>query len=307
VNIANFTLRDIAEEAAKELLEKGVPAEVKDVKKENGQTLTGIMIGDGNVRPCVYVSVRDSVYTVVQRSLMAYADKEVSDKLATTVDCVWDFEKVKLQLYPFVINYGSNKEMLEEKNLVFRQFLDLAVGVKIVLQQDHEGIVSIKVGECFLEKWQKTADDVINQAIENHRKDMFFMPMDELLGSLVKEMSESSCDVAVDKLLSCGPVPLFSGVHVPMYVLSNTQKIDGAAFIADDVTIREVAKRLCVDEMYILPSSRGEVLIVPNIIGVNGFDFQNMVADVNRTVLNASDFLSDSVYLYHNGQVRITA
>lgn len=307
MNIANFTLRDIAEEAAKELLDKGVPAEVKDVKKENGQTLTGIMIGDGNVRPCVYVSVRDSVYTVVQRSLMAYADKEVSDKLATTVDYVWDFEKVKLQLYPFVINYGSNKEMLEEKNLVFRQFLDLAVGVKIVLQQDHEGIVSIKVGECFLEKWQKTADDVINQAIENHRKDMFFMPMDELLGSLVKEMSESSCDVAVDKLLSCGPVPLFGGFRIPMYVLSNTQKIDGAAFIADDVTIREVAKRLCVDEMYILPSSRGEVLIVPNIIGVNGFDFQNMVADVNRTVLNASDFLSDSVYLYHNGQVRITA
>lgn len=293
MNIVNFTLRDIAEEAAKKLMEKGVPAEVKDVTKENGQTLTGIMIGDGNVRPCIYVSGRDSVCTIVECSLI--------------INQIWDFEKVKLQLRPFVINYGRNKEMLEEKNLVFRQFLDLAVGVKIVLQQDHEGVASIKISECFLKKWQMSADDVINQAIENHRKDMFFMSMDELLGSLVKEMHESSCDDAVDELLSCGPAPLFGGVHIPMYVLSNNQKIDGAAFIADDVTIREIAKRLGVDEMYILPSSIGELIVVPNIVGANGFTFQSMVADVNRTILNASEFLSDSVYLYHNGQVRIVA
>lgn len=304
MNIAKFTLRDIAEEAARELLEKGVPAEVKAVKKENGQTLTGIMIGDGNVRPCVYVSERDSVCTIVERSLMAYVDKEFANTLTTGIDRIWDFEKVKLQLRPFVINYGRNKEMLKEKNLVFRQFLDLAVCVRIVLQQDHEGVTSIKVGEDFLEMWQKTADDVINQAIENHRKDMVFMSMDELLGGLVKEMSESSCD---DNLLSCGPTPLFGGFRIPMYVLSNTQKIDGAAFIADDVTIREIAKRLGVDEMYILPSSRGELIVVPNIVGANGFTFQSMVADVNRTVLNISDFLSDSVYLYRSGQVKITA
>lgn len=307
MNITKFTLRDIAEEAARELLEKGVPAEVKAVKKENGQTLTGIMIGDRDVRPCVYVSERDSVCTIVERSLMAYADKEFANTLTTGIDRIWDFEKVKLQLRPFVINYGRNKEMLKEKNLVFRQFLDLAVCVRIVLQQDHEGVVSIKVGEDFLEKWQKTTDDVINQAIENHRKDMFFMSMDELLGSLVKEMHESSCDDAVDELLSCGPAPLFGGVGIPMYVLSNNQKIDGAAFIADDVTIQEIAKRLGVDEMYILPSSRGELIVVPNIIGTNGFDLQNMVADVNRTVLKVSDFLSDSVYLYRGGQVKITA
>lgn len=59
--------------------------------------------------------------------------------------------------------------------------------------------------------------------------------------------------------------------------------------------------------MYILPSSRGELIVVPNIIGTNGFDLQNMVADVNRTVLKVSDFLSDSVYLYRGGQVKITA
>ncbi len=307
MNITKFTLRDIAEEAARELLEKGVPAEVKAVKKENGQTLTGIMIGDRNVRPCVYVSERDSVCTIVERSIMAYADKEFANTLTTGIDRIWDFEKVKLQLRPFVINYGRNKEMLKEKNLVFRQFLDLAVCVRIVLQQNHEGVTSIKVGEDFLEMWQKTADDVINQAIENHRKDMFFMSMDELLRSLVKEMHESSCDDAVDELLSCGPALLFGGVGIPMYVLSNNQKIDGAAFIADDVTIREIAKRLGVDEMYILPSSRGELIVVPNIIGTNGFDLQNMVADVNRTVLKVSDFLSDSVYLYRGGQVKITA
>jgi len=307
VNIVNFTLRDIAEEAAKKLMEKGVPTEVKDVTKENGQTLTGIMIGNGNVRPCVYVSERDSVCTIVERSLMAYADKEFANTLTTGIDRIWDFEEVKLQLRPFVINYGRNKEMLEEKNLVFRQFLDLAVGVRIVLQQDREGVVSIKVSECFLEKWQMSANDVINQAIENHRKEMFFMSMDELLGSLVKEMSESSCDDAVDELLSCGPAPLFGGVRIPMYVLSNNQKIDGAAFIADDVTIRDIVKRLGADEMYILPSSRGELIVVPNIVGANGFTFQSMVADVNRTILNVSEFLSDSVYLYHNGQVRIVA
>lgn len=62
------TIREIAEAAAEELAAQGIPAEVNAVSRENGQQFVGISVGEGNVRPFVYVSNRDSVKSAVRRA-----------------------------------------------------------------------------------------------------------------------------------------------------------------------------------------------------------------------------------------------
>ena len=110
----------------------------------------------------------------------------------------------------------------------------------------------------------------------------------------------------------------------PMYVLSNRTKLNGSACILYQDLLKNFAERLRSD-LYILPSSIHEVLIIP----VNSFtspadpllssanspadtrqqsyrELSEMVQEVNATQLSTEDILSDHVYYYSRESSRIT-
>lgn len=82
-----------------------------------------------------------------------------------------------------------------------------------------------------------------------------------------------------------------------MYVLSNDQKLNGAAVILNEKAMEDITEKIGGD-FYVLPSSIHELLIVPKEEGMELADLEAMVQEVNATQVAPEDKLSDHVYEY---------
>ena len=93
--------------------------------------------------------------------------------------------------------------------------------------------------------------------------------------------------------------------NCPMYVATNHSKIFGAAVMCYPNTIKEFAERMESD-LFILPSSTHEVIIIVPRQVENLTELKEMVYEVNRTQLSPEEVLSDSVYFYNRKTDTIT-
>ena len=82
-----------------------------------------------------------------------------------------------------------------------------------------------------------------------------------------------------------------------MYVLSNEDKLNGAAVLLNDKVMDDITEKLGQD-YFILPSSVHEVLIVPKNDQMDLKTLESMVQDVNATQVAPEERLSDHVYAY---------
>ena len=82
-----------------------------------------------------------------------------------------------------------------------------------------------------------------------------------------------------------------------MYVLSNKTKIFGAAVMLYSEVLKKFAEKKQTD-LFILPSSVHEVIIIPKTEGMEWKKLQEMVIEVNATQVEDIEILSDSVYCY---------
>ena len=93
---------------------------------------------------------------------------------------------------------------------------------------------------------------------------------------------------------------------VPMYVCSNTSKINGAGVILYENLLKDFAQKVGTD-FYILPSSVHETLLIPVSDQFDVDTLRAMVCEVNMTQVAPEEQLSDQVYLYSRecDQIRI--
>ena len=83
-----------------------------------------------------------------------------------------------------------------------------------------------------------------------------------------------------------------------MFILSNSIGIYGATTMLYPDIIKEIADTMEAD-IYILPSSLHEVILVLDYgLNYNENKLKEMVHDINRTIVNEDEVLSDSVYKY---------
>ena len=86
--------------------------------------------------------------------------------------------------------------------------------------------------------------------------------------------------------------------EVTTYILTNQKEVDGAIYFMSPEVVGAIAEAL-EDDLYILPSSVNEVLLVRASELEGGVDeLKEMVRDVNGTVVSEKDILSYSVYYY---------
>ena len=90
-----------------------------------------------------------------------------------------------------------------------------------------------------------------------------------------------------------------------MWVVTKTKKINGSSLILYRNELDKIAMRLGSD-LYILPSSIHELIVVPSDIG-DTQELRMMVAAVNENEVPEEELLSDNVYYYDRatGKVRI--
>ncbi|MBQ9155532.1 MAG: hypothetical protein IJ137_01980 [Eubacterium sp.] len=197
-----------------------------------------------------------------------------------------DYSAVKDLLFIRVMNQEENKDYLA--NAVHQETDGLAVTANILLNGDMKGadeIASTVVTRPLLEDWGISEDQVMKDAADNAQT-LFPAKHMSLDGMLM--MMGSSLDIPGEEL----PAP-----QVPLVVLTNDKQIDGAAAMMYPGMMEEIAGEVGSD-FYILPSSRHEVLLMPVNVEMDLKTLENMVREVNATVVSAEDYLSDEVYYY---------
>jgi hypothetical protein len=135
--------------------------------------------------------------------------------------------------------------------------------------------------------WGITADDLYVLADENTPKLLNYdlRSMTDVLKEMLDESDHSGItDDPSQSLCS-------------MYVLSNRHKLNGSSCMLYPGLLKRFADKLQSD-LFILPSSVHEVIILPATDGHSHEELDEMVREVNRTQLSREDVLSDHAYVF---------
>ena len=186
----------------------------------------------------------------------------------------------KKSLFVKLINTERNEALIEK--CISKEFLDLSAVVRVVLKMDKEGMSSMALSKKDAENLGMTEEEIYAAALANTLR--LFPPKLMNLGRYV-EMSIG------------GKLP-FGEDEVTTYILTNQKEVDGAIYFMSPEVVGAIAEAL-EDDLYILPSSINEVLLVRASELEDGVDeLKEMVRDVNETVVSEKDILSYSVYYY---------
>jgi len=268
------------------------------VNKPNVGEVTGFSLRTegSNVAPTVYVESFYDVYASGEATI-----EEIADKILQTVkenpepdtdvdfDQLTNWEFVKDKIRPVLISTAGNEEYI--KNLAYSKTkTDLVILYQIELVNDGNGCQSIKIQKAALKMYGVTVTELKKAAFKNLDEHIRFLNMAQELGFLLGEPEEDAME------------------EFPMWVLSNDVKTYGAAAIFSSKAMKEVTTKMKTNQLYILPSSIHEVIILdatkPDTAGKTE-ELKAMVREVNATQVAPKDKLSDNVYFYNGKTIEV--
>lgn len=282
----------------KEGLDKTQYAEIQQVRKNNDVILHGLTIHSeqSNIAPTIYLESFYTLYQkgtpiekVIEKILKMYQESIPKKKI--NMDFFRDYEKVKGRIIYRLIHAERNKELL--KDIPHIPFWDLAICFSYAFWSEELGDGMILIHNNHMENWNVNYSQLMKQAEENTQRlfPMTFYSMNEIL----KQMH-----VDIDLSLN---------EEEQLYILTNNQKLHGAAVILYPQTLTQVARRLQSD-FFVIPSSIHEVLILKADRGESPHKeskiLHDMIRDINNAQLNADEVLSDYPYFYNWKENKLT-
>ena len=210
------------------------------------------------------------------------------DRLPLALDEVLSFTGVQNQLVYRLVNYGRNEQLLSEAPHI--RWQDLAITFRWIAYRDEIGLASSLVTNELMGHWGVSVDELWDIARKNMQEQFpaTCIAMEELLLQLdynypVSQMGEERC---------------------LMYVLTNSQKLNGAGSIFYPGVLEQFGKEHEAD-IFLLPSSIHEMILIPAVRGIVEGDLQEIVRHTNQEVLAEGDYLSDQVYYYERKSKQI--
>lgn len=258
---------------------------VTKVTKNNDIELTGLVLmkESDNLSPTIYLDglfaeYQDGAYIedLAEQIIRFYKEQLPAGRL--DMDFFRNFEQVKDRIFYKLVSFDKNRKMLEK--LPYYKWNDLAIIFYYAMEEEKIGRASITIHNQHLKMWEQSLDTLYTVAQENMKRSM-----PELLVSM-KELLEETTGLKMGE-----------DTYLPMYVLTNQEKVYGAAAMLYSGQMKKLAERWQTD-LLILPSSIHEVLLLPDD-GQNEYAFyRQMVEEVNTTQVEPEEVLSYSLYRY---------
>lgn len=195
------------------------------------------------------------------------------------------FENVREKIVLKVVNYDKNQKQLARCPHI--RELDLALTFRILMARGADQVGTVLVNHEMMRDWPVTKLELLKLAVANMRR--IWQPTLEPVREVIEMLSAANGDKNAP--FSDEP-PLFS-----MYVLSNNLRLNGATVLFYTDCIRQFAARIGRD-IFVLPSSIHEVLLVPATEEMSAWDLRQIVEQVNRQLVSEEEILSDHVYRY---------
>lgn len=298
-------VRQSAEKSAAE----GTKVLIQHMIKNNGKELDGlVMIEPGhNVSPTIYLNGFYRQYQEgrepddIMREIMCTYEEH---KNGITFDSVHfnDYEQIRHSIVYKVINYEKNKKLLSD--VPHKRILDLAVVFYCLIEQKKGMSATALIHNAQLTAWGVTEDEIYQAAVQNTPEllESSIQPMKALLN----EMTGTGAHDEPAGCLSEEKHPQdASEPEGGMYVLTNRARVNGAACILYEDVLKKFAAYMGCD-LYILPSSVHEVILLPKISQYDKRALADMVREVNAEGVAEDEILSENVYEYNRSDGMIS-
>lgn len=295
-------IEELKEGLSEELSEHDLQFDQQTVHKAN-EDLEGLTVrmmdrDDGRVAPTIYPDKLYEEYKDgrdIKDIVSSYA--EIIDRSSPEFDLnSITAESAKDHISFSLVNTKENEEWL--KGVPHEEIGDLSAIPRWHLEDMPDGRASFVVTDQMAQNLQMTKEEVLSIARENTENENFHISgMSDTMTEIMR--SQGLSEDYIEEMV--GPMR----EQEQMYVITNESKIDGSAAMLSDSTMQAAYERIGED-FYILPSSRHEVLAVPESAIERPEDLKEMVESVNATEVSKSDYLSDNVYHYDGKEHEIS-
>lgn len=273
---------------------------VTHIKKNNGVTKTGLLMKrkETNMAPTIYL---EDFYTDFQRgkSISEIADNIIKiyrhnqNTPVFLVEKFKDFNYIKHRIMYKIINKDRNQELLKECPHV--TFLDLAVVpyVEFQVEDENHGTILIKVEHLSL--WGISEEEIMSIAAKNTPE--LLQPKIRKMEDTIRELFEVNYSEPEEEVEEFLKEIEACEVKIPIYVLTNQRNLYGASCMLYEGVLEMFSEQI-QEDVYILPSSIHEVLLVPASKAMEPKELSSMVQEINSTQMPVEEILSDNVYKY---------
>ncbi len=213
--------------------------------------------------------------------------------MAKGQDLCWiaDWEKAKGKLTVWLVNPKLHGALVGDGPSV--PFLDLCCVFYVQLFEEDSATGYIHVKHGLAMTWGKTPEQLLQQAIGN-------INLDEITAAPLLDVINYMLPVKYRVELKEDEAP------APIFMLSNGKAYGyGASVLVSE----QIRKNLCDhfgQDMYVLPSSVHELMLVPASGKVSAQELQQLVRNTNRECVPSQERLSDSVYLLRADDASVT-
>lgn len=263
------------------------------IEKNNGINMDAILIKlpEYNIAPTIYIN--DYYKDYIDGMEISVLAKDLVRQFYLSLpssnydlSAFTNYEKIKSNIRYMVIQYSANIDRLDE--IAHIRYLDLAIIFICDITLDTcDG--SITITNNHLKLWDITLDELKKQAFENTplSNPAEITPLVDILKNMPRNRIPESFDYSL------------LDIDCPIYVLTNKSGHAGAACILYPDLLDNFCS-LLADDIYIIPSSIHEVMLLP----LSEFEnypsscFRDVISTVNNNYLSCTEILSNNLYIY---------
>lgn len=268
--------------------------QVKQIHKNNGKILDGMIINEGlNIAPTIYMNPYYHRY-LDGVSLSDIEEDFISSfeacrpKASVDFSFYTDFDKIKERIIFKLINFDMNKELLEE--IPYVKYLDLAIVFQYLVDNECNNFSSILIHNDHMEKWNVTENDLYQLALINTP---ILLPSDTkpIQSYMMNYYIENGDNDELGKHIMNSPT---------MYVSTNSAALHGATCILYPNYLKSIAK-IFNSDYYVIPCSIHETIFIPIDDTINSLELSTLSAfikEVNENEVIDEEILSNHAYYY---------
>ncbi len=302
-----MTYKEFKYQLLKELEERfpsGTSITIQEIPHNNNHTEEALTILEPglNISPTIYLESyfrqlkkEVPISSIIAQIYSYYQEHRSTQSIDTSFFTC--FENIRPRIVYKLVHQEKNKELLKEVPWI--PYLDLAIVFYCLLSKSPTENASVLIRNEHLCYWNVSVEDLLSLAQKN-TPFLLSSCCDSLAELLLPILEQLPVQEQTDTKNTFA-----SASMVPMYVLTNQQRFLGACCILYDDVLKEIAERLDSD-LYILPSSIHEVILMPVTVTESVPALSQMVCDINQSEVSAEEILSDHIYYYHRSTDSIT-
>ena len=225
---------------------------------------------------------------------------------------IGNYEKCMGRLYFRPVGTERNRMLL--KKVPHREVLDLSFVPYILIRESEKETCSAMVNNTMVKNWGIPEEAVLKQAFVNMPK---IMPAKaDTMKSLVETVLEVAADnrnggdttdimEAAKEMAAVSGMLSGTGKFPRPFILTNKKGINGFAAVFYPGVLKDAADMIGKN-LFVLPSSIHESLLVADDGSVRAAELRRMVREVNAGCVAEEEIVSDSVYFYDRKEGKLS-